>query len=327
METLAYLDLVLASEASASATPESLNLAEWLKLLKRSTHARIYWLSFVTILSIFGMAGEALAEIFRQGDSGVEVTEIQKRLQELNYFNRQPTGYFGQVTEDAVIRFQQDQGLAPDGIVGQSTKAALFNQTESRVRSESPVNRTVSLTTLPPPRPVGTLPPPRELGTLPPPPNFPGTSSRQEVTQTQSIKELRFGDRGSAVSQLQQKLREEGFDPGPVNGIYGVQTEEAVKQFQRANRLRVDGIAGSQTLAELGIIAKESEATGYVVVVPVRSGNTLTQVQQYVPTAISDDSRRGRFVNAGAFPNRASAESVSYLLRSHGLDARVAYWR
>ncbi|HBY76214.1 MAG TPA: hypothetical protein DEG47_04215, partial [Cyanobacteria bacterium UBA11148] len=158
---------------------------------------------------------------------------------------------------------------------GQSTKAALFNQTESRVRSESPVNRTVSLTTLPPPRPVGTLPPPRELGTLPPPPNFPGTSSRQEVTQTQSIKELRFGDRGSAVSQLQQKLREEGFDPGPVNGIYGVQTEEAVKQFQRANRLRVDGIAGSQTLAELGIIAKESEATGYVVVVPVRSGNPL----------------------------------------------------
>lgn len=337
METLAYLDLTLAYQAPTPSTDDSLKLGEWRKIPKLSTRSRIYLLSLVTILSIFGIAGQALAETIRQGDSGQEVTEVQQRLQELNYFNQQPTGYFGQITEEAVIRFQQDQGLEPDGIVGRSTKSALFNLDEQRPNRTASLtnpdqprpNRTVSLTTLPPPRQIGTLPPPRELGNLPPP-NFPGTTSSPEVAQSQSIQELRFGDRSPAVTQLQQKLREQGFDPGPVNGIYGVQTEEAVKEFQNTNGIRTDGIAGSQTLAKLGMISVNTNDTkprGYVVVIPMRNRNTLTQVQQYVPTAVSDDSRRGKFINAGGFPNRTSAESVSYLLRSHGLDARVAYLR
>lgn len=58
-------------------------------------------------------------------DSGDAVTELQTRLADLGFFQGQITGYFGEVTQDAVIAFQQSRGLAADGVVGPSTWAAL----------------------------------------------------------------------------------------------------------------------------------------------------------------------------------------------------------
>lgn len=343
METLAYFDLTLAYEASTDAPPvvtlENLNCLEWLKLPKRSRYARMHLLSLLVILSILGMADEGIAQTIRQGNRGAEVTEVQQRLRELGYFNQQPTGYFGEITQQAVMRFQQENGLVPDGIVGRQTRATLFNTVES------PLNQAVSLTTpppatavpaprpsgvLPPPSSLGTLPPPRTLGTLQPPPPIPGALPPQSVTQTPSQRELRLGDRGSDVRQLQQTLRQRGFDPGPVDGVYGSQTQEAVRQFQRSHNLRVNGIADANTLAQLDLIrdVPGSERTRYVVVVPLRNQNTLSEVRAVVgfENAYLASSRRGRYVDAGRFSNRASAESRSYLLRSRGLDSRVAHF-
>ena len=63
---------------------------------------------------------------------------------------------------------------------------------------------------------------------------------------------LRRGSSGSAVLDLQTQLRSAGFDPGPVDGIFGSQTESAVRSFQNSRRLTVDGIVGSQTWGALG---------------------------------------------------------------------------
>lgn len=63
----------------------------------------------------------------------------------------------------------------------------------------------------------------------------------------------RYGSSGDEVKQIQTKLKAWGYYNGNVDGIYGSQTYEAVKSFQRNNGLTVDGIAGSQTLAALGI--------------------------------------------------------------------------
>lgn len=52
---------------------------------------------------------------------------------------------------------------------------------------------------------------------------------------------------------LQEALRARGFDPGPLDGKVGPRTKRATKDFQRANRLLVDGIAGPRTLAALGL--------------------------------------------------------------------------
>ena len=58
---------------------------------------------------------------------------------------------------------------------------------------------------------------------------------------------------GNEVRQIQTKLKEWGYYGGTVDGIYGSKTVVAVKAFQRKNGLSVDGIAGKQTLAKMGI--------------------------------------------------------------------------
>ena len=60
-----------------------------------------------------------------------------------------------------------------------------------------------------------------------------------------------FSGRVQRVKELQRQLTALGFAPGPVDGRYGPATIEAVKLFQEANDLPVDGIAYTQTLSAL----------------------------------------------------------------------------
>lgn len=59
---------------------------------------------------------------------------------------------------------------------------------------------------------------------------------------------LKFGSTGDEVKQLQQAL---GFTGKDVDGIFGQKTEKAVRDYQAANNLTVDGIAGKNTLGSL----------------------------------------------------------------------------
>jgi Putative peptidoglycan binding domain/CHAP domain len=49
------------------------------------------------------------------------------------------------------------------------------------------------------------------------------------------------------IKQLQQRLQALGYNPGPVDGQYGVATSNAVKAFQKARHLQVDGVIGKDT--------------------------------------------------------------------------------
>ena len=61
----------------------------------------------------------------KQGSSGPDVINLQKRLKDLGFDPGEPDGRFGPGTTAAVIAFQQSQGLSADGIVGPNTAAAL----------------------------------------------------------------------------------------------------------------------------------------------------------------------------------------------------------
>ena len=63
----------------------------------------------------------------------------------------------------------------------------------------------------------------------------------------------KYGSRGNEVIQIQTKLKRWGYYSGNIDGIYGTQTLNAVKYFQRKNGLTVDGIAGKNTLEAMGI--------------------------------------------------------------------------
>lgn len=72
---------------------------------------------------------------------------------------------------------------------------------------------------------------------------------------TASALVLKQGSTGAEVSNLQTKLRDLGYYKGSIDGTYGPSTWEAVWWFQKNNKLKVDGIAGSQTLSALGLHA------------------------------------------------------------------------
>ena len=61
----------------------------------------------------------------KQGDSGAQVAQIQKKLSELKYAIN-VDGSFGSDTVRLVKYFQESKGLEPDGIVGEATQVALF---------------------------------------------------------------------------------------------------------------------------------------------------------------------------------------------------------
>ena len=59
--------------------------------------------------------------------------------------------------------------------------------------------------------------------------------------------------RGTDVLALQKALMERGYPVGKTDGIFGPTTERAVKAFQAAAKLTIDGKAGPLTLAKLGL--------------------------------------------------------------------------
>jgi len=53
------------------------------------------------------------------------------------------------------------------------------------------------------------------------------------------------------IKALQGALHERGFNPGAIDGVFGLGTQAAVMAFQRSEGLLADGIAGVRTLAAL----------------------------------------------------------------------------
>lgn len=73
----------------------------------------------------------------------------------------------------------------------------------------------------------------------------------------------KYGSRGDEVTQIQTKLKRWGYYNGSIDGIYGTQTQKAVRYFQSKNGLTVDGIAGKNTLAAMGINSSNNSNSSY----------------------------------------------------------------
>ena len=69
----------------------------------------------------------------------------------------------------------------------------------------------------------------------------------------------KFGSQSEEVIQIQTRLKKWGYYDGEVDGIYGSATKNAVILFQKKNGLTADGIAGSKTLAAMGISGGTSD--------------------------------------------------------------------
>lgn len=71
----------------------------------------------------------------------------------------------------------------------------------------------------------------------------------------------KIGSTGSEVRNIQTRLRSWGYYSGSVDGIYGYNTAEAVKSFQRKHGLTPDGVCGPATLAKIGLPSGSSPSS------------------------------------------------------------------
>ncbi len=74
------------------------------------------------------------------------------------------------------------------------------------------------------------------------------------------------GSKGPKVIELQKKLAQLGYGVGTADGKFGSKTEAAIRSFQKDHGLRVDGLAGTQTIKELQRLTGQStNSTGKTV--------------------------------------------------------------
>ena len=85
---------------------------------------------------------------------------------------------------------------------------------------------------------------------------------------------VRPGSRGAEVVAIQTALRDLGYDPGPIDGIFGPLTERAVKALQKDHGLLVDGLVGNNTRLALQGPPSASPPDIYT----VRPGDTLASI-------------------------------------------------
>ena len=97
---------------------------------------------------------------------------------------------------------------------------------------------------------------------------------------------LSYGASGSEVRKMQQALKEKGYDLGSsgADGLFGAQTQAALRQYQQDRGLRSDGVAGSSTLSSL-YSSPEGEA-------PAQTGSAPAQTES-APAAAPAQSGSG----------------------------------
>ena len=154
--------------------------------------------------------------LVKTGSRGEGVKTLQSMLNALGYNCGAVDGIFGSKTQAAVIAFQKAMGIGVDGIVGPETWGKLsgtgmITVTTAPTAANSAVNLTIS-------------------------------SNMPLITK---------GSSGDAVKALQTRLNALGYDCGAVDGIFGDKTLAAVKAYQTAMGLGVDGMVGSQTWGAL----------------------------------------------------------------------------
>ncbi|MEM7176498.1 MAG: peptidoglycan-binding protein [Pseudomonadota bacterium] len=184
----------------------------------------------------------------KRGDVGVGVLLLQRALAVTGFSPGGLDGNFGNDTEKALIAFQRAEGLAQSGISDPDTWQALDSSSDNsdRITASSPKR---------PPELVDDIgaPPPPKPAVHTAPSRVPQPVSRPVLTVENALPELRQGATGEIVMRLQLALMREGFG---VGSRFGPSTEQAVRAFQAARGLSIDGIVGVNTWNALSPLPK-----------------------------------------------------------------------
>lgn len=100
-----------------------------------------------------------------------------------------------------------------------------------------------------------------------------GTTSRASTTpvRRRTTQRAQAAPTPERYREIQQALADKGFYKGEVNGQWGPDSVEALKNFQQDQNLQVDGKIGSLSLIALGLGPKRQASNEAVVAVPQKA--------------------------------------------------------
>ncbi len=200
-------------------------------------------------------------------DEDSDIKELQQRLVELGYLDK-ATGYFGTDTENAVKRFQQRNGLAEDGRIGQDAREKLYSddvianffssgdKNDEILACQQRLKTLGYLKTKPDGRFGADTKTAVKLfqetnGLIADGYIGPATKKALVSNDAQVVGALSVGSRGDRVTTAQEKLKSLGYLKSNATGYFGSDTEKAVRSFQKTNNLSVDGKVGRDTWNKL----------------------------------------------------------------------------
>lgn len=209
---------------------------------------------------------EPIPPLLRIGDQHWVVAKIQERLMDLGFMDfDEPTDYYGQATQAAVMKFQRQHELEQDGIVGESTLALILSdeakyyaakenddgeditQIQQRLYQLGYLAGEDQITGHFGEKTKEAVLKLQERNNL----SMDGTVGRETYNLIYSDEVrpnlLVFGDKSDVVLICQQRLFDLGYMTTTPDGIYGTDMSAALKTFQMKNAMVVDGYLGPET--------------------------------------------------------------------------------
>ncbi|MDR0897856.1 MAG: peptidoglycan-binding protein [Oscillospiraceae bacterium] len=226
------------------------------------------------------------------GSTGTDVTRLQNRLIELQYYSGRANGTFNESTESAVYAFQERNGLWADGVAGEDTQRMLYSNSALPYRASAAPTAAAYRTlregvsgedvrslqyrlqelyyysgsadgvfgestalavrvfqqrngiSVDGVAGSGTQSKLYSASAIAAPTTQPAANPTVSGT-------LQIGSTGDAVYRLQERLYDLNLYTGRIDGIYSEAVAQAVRAFQAANNLTVDGKAGTNTQMRL----------------------------------------------------------------------------
>lgn len=163
-------------------------------------------------------------------------------------------------------------------------------------------------------------------------PNY-GNISTEQISSASSRDDVRT---------LQGVLRSYGFNVA-VDGVYGGETIQAVRAYQRTADLPVDGTADRATLVHMGFRSgsnspfssnpsdpysfdnDSSRSQGRYVAAIIAGGSSLGQVQRNFPNATVESNNLGEYISLGRFQDRSEAQTWVEFADELGYEARILH--
>ncbi|MCH5155709.1 MAG: spore cortex-lytic enzyme [Clostridiales bacterium] len=236
--------------------------------------------ALAAVLALVPSAVTAHADV-AYGNTYGNVAAVQARLATLGYYKSSIDGKWGSGTTAAVKKFQTDNGLKADGVVGSGTASKLkvklpisggisYGKTAFNVGAVQARLKTYGYYT-------GTVDGVWGNGTLRAVLKYQsdrgmtvdgvvgsGTAGKLGVTLSTAAKTggISKGKTAANIRAVQTALKSAGYYTSTVDGAWGNRTLCAVLHFQSDTGLAVDGVVGAGTEKKLGIDLSSGGNTG-----------------------------------------------------------------